>query len=187
MRRSPKLVLAGGWAQALVAVLLVATAAGVIAVSSWSRSQTAGRLAILGVALFVLALIIGSGLLVGLTTLPLFAAALVSTPGGGNPAWARVVIIGAFWYLAAELGWDAIERRDGVRRTKAYNQRRIDEANTVILLTVGITATLYLISSAAPIRTVFVIGAALLGVAAALALAAQRLRDSGDEATNRET
>jgi hypothetical protein len=176
VKKPPRLVLAAGWPQASGALVMVVAAGGVIAASSWSRSQTAGRLAILGVALFVIALVLGSGLLIGLTTLPFFVAELVSSIGGDNPAWIRAVVVGVLWYLAAELGWDAIERRDGVRRTAAYNHRRLNEANTVVLLSLVVTAAVFLVSSVAPVRTLIVIAVALLGFAAVLAGAAQRLR-----------
>lgn len=179
-------ILAEGWPQALGALLLAGAATGVIAASSWSRSQTSGRLAIFGIAVFVIALIWGSELLVGLASLPVLVAALVSTVGGDNPAWIRALVVGVLWFLAAELGWDAVERRDGVRRTTAYNNRLIDEAITVVLLSLAVTLAVFLTSGAAPLRTVFVMAIGLLAIAATLGVAAQRLRSADGGASNQE-
>jgi hypothetical protein len=179
--------LADGWPQALGALFLAGAAAGVIAASSWSRSQSAGRLAIFGIVLFLIALIWGSELLVGLASLPVLVAALVSTVGGDNPAWIRALVVGVLWFLAAELGWDAIERRDGVRRTAAYSNRRIDEATTIVLLSLAVTLAVFLASRTAPLRTVFVMAIALLAIAAAIGGAAQRLRSGNGEAASQET
>ena len=186
MRKWRRLTLADGWPQALEALLLAGAAAGVIAASSWGRSQTAGRLAFFGIVVFLIALIWGSGLLVGLASLPVLVAALVSTIGGDSPAWIRALVVGVLWFLAAELGWDAIERRDGVRRTAAYNSRRIDEAITVVLLSLAVTLAAFLTSETAPLRTAFVIAIALLAIAGAIGVAAQKLRGASGEASSQE-
>lgn len=180
----PKLALADGWKQSLGALVLAAAAAAMVAVPTWSRSQTTARLAILGVVLFAIALTLGSGRLVGLTTLPILGAALISVVNADQPVWVRGLAVGVLWYLAAELGWDAIERRDGVTRTAAYDNRRIDETGTVVLLSLAVTIVAFLVSSSSPVRTIVVVGIALVALAATLGVATQRLRRHADDAPN---
>jgi hypothetical protein len=162
-----------------MALLVVVATAGVIAASSWEQSQSPGRLAIGGVVCFVIALILGSGRLVALTSLLILPAGLMTFVGDDARAWVRGVAIGVLWYVAAELAWDAIERRDGVRRTAAYGNRRIDEASKVVLLSLVIAAAAVMLSGMAPPRTVFVFAIVLGGLAAALAAATREIRRRG--------
>jgi hypothetical protein len=157
-------------------VLLVAVAAFVTGSATWGTSQTGGRLAVIGAALFVLALLLGSARFLGVSSLLGLAALLATTLGSDMTSWVRALVVGALWYLAVELGWDAIERRDGVRRTPAYVNRRLEETSTVVLLSVVLTAGVFFASEMAPLRTILVIATALIGIAVALGLVASGLR-----------
>ena len=173
-----------GWQQAMAAILLLIAAAVVIAVSTWSQSQTAGRLAAAGVVLFVIALLLGSGRLVAITSLPVLIAGLITLVGQENPAWIRGMVVGLLWYVAAELAWDAIERRDGVRRTVAHNHRRTDEVSKVVLMSLSVSAVAILISGTAPVRSMLVLATVLVALAASLATMAQVSRRFGTDQPN---
>jgi len=172
-----RLLNAGRW-QAAVALGMAGAVATVIAYSSPSKTEIASRLAILGVALFAVAVTLGSARLVGVATLPVLAAALVSSVAAAEPAWVRSIVLGIAWYTAVELAWDAIERRDGVERSRAFNDRRIDEVTTVVILALVITTAGFLLSFLAPVRTVLVAGLVVICLLAGLRLATRRLGTS---------
>ena len=129
-----RIVLREGRLQTAAALVVALAIVGVVAVPSWAESQPAGRMAIVGFGLFAFALAVGSARLVGVATLPIFAAALIASAGADDPVWVRSIVLGVLWYLAAELAWEGIERRDGATRSSAFNDRRIDEATTVLVL-----------------------------------------------------
>ena len=170
-----RIVLRDGRLQTGAALVVAMAIVGVVAVPTWTESQTAGRMAILGFGLFALALAVGSAQLVGITTLPIFGAALIASAGADEPAWIRSIVLGVLWYLAAELAWEGIERRDGVARSSAFNDRRIDEATTVLVLSLAITSVAFLISFLAPVRTVLAVGLVIVGLVTALILANRHL------------
>jgi len=172
-----RLLDAGRW-QAGVALGIAGVVATVIAFSSSREIEIAGRLAILGVALFAVAVTLGSARLVGGAPLLVLAAALVASVAAAEPAWVRSIVLGIAWYMAVELAWDAIERRDGVERSSAFNDRRIDEVTTVVILALVITTAGFLLSFLAPVRTVLVAGLVIICLLAGLRLATRRLQAS---------
>ena len=170
-----RFVLRDGRLQTAASLVIALAIVGIVAVPSWTESQTAGRMAIFGFGLFAFALAVGSARVVGIATLPIFAAALIASAGADEPAWVRSIVLGVLWYLAAELAWDGIERRDGVRRSSAFNDRRIDEATTVLVLSLAVATVAFLTSFLAPVRTVLAVGLVLVGLITALNLANRRL------------
>jgi len=172
-------LLDAGRLQAGVALGIAGAIATVIALSSSSETEIiAVRLALFGVALFTIGVVLGSARLVGIATLPMLAAALVVSVAAAEPAWVRSIVVGIVWYMAVEMAWDAIERRDGVERSSAFNDRRIDEVTTVVILALVITTAGFLLSFLAPVRTVLVAGLVISCLLAGLRLATRRLQAS---------
>ena len=156
--------------EAGLALGLASATAAIIAASSWADSEFAARLAITAVVVFALALVLGSARLAGVATVPILAAALLasaSTDGGG---WVRSIAVGCLWYAATELGWDAIERRDGAERSAALDLRRVHEVATVVTISLIATIAGFAASTVAPERTfllrgfVAIVALAVLGV-----------------------
>ena len=176
-----RIVLREGRLQTAAALVVALAIVGVVAVPSWAESQTAGRMAIFGFGLFAFALAVGSARLVGIATLPIFAAALIASAGADDPVWVRSIVLGVLWYLAAELAWEGIERRDGATRSSAFNDRRIDEATTVLVLTLAVTTAAFLTSFLTPVRTVLAVGLVIVGLITALNLANRHLRQGGHD------
>lgn len=176
MTASREVFVREGRLQAGAALGLAMVLAATIATPTWPDAQTAGRLAIVGVVLLAAALVIGSARLVGLTTLPILGSALVASVAAEDPAWVRSIVVGILWYVVAELAWDAIERRDRVRRTTAFRDRRIDETTTVILVTFAAAGLGLLASSQAPVRTAFALGPIIIGLLVALVVTTRHLR-----------
>lgn len=170
-----------GRLQTAAALVVALAIVGVAAVPSWTESQTAGRMAIFGFGLFALALAVGSARLVGVATLPIFAAALIASASADDPAWVRSIVLGVLWYLAAELAWEGIERRDGARRSRAFNDRRIDEVTTVLVLSLAVTTATFLTSFVTPVRTVLAVGVVIVGLITALNLANRHLSLGGHD------
>ena len=166
-----RIVLREGRLQTAAALVVALAIVGVVAVPTWTESQTPGRMAIFGFGLFALALSVGSARLVGVATLPIFAAALIASAGADDPAWVRSIVLGVLWYIAAELAWEGIERRDGARRSSAFNDRRIDEATTVLAVSLAVATAAFLTSFLAPVRTDLAVGVVIVGLIAALNLA----------------
>ena len=115
-------LLKDGLLQTGTALALAGATAGVIASSSWTRTEVAGRLAITGVVLFAIALVVGSPRFVGLATVPVLGGALIASALGAEPAWLRSIVLGCVWYVAVELAWEAIERRDGAQTLDRLRQ-----------------------------------------------------------------
>ena len=168
-----------GLPQAGVALALASATAGVIAASSWAQSQIPGRLSTLGVTLFAIALLVGSRRFVGLTTVPVLGGALIASAVAAEPAWHRSIALGCLWYVAVELGWEAIERRDGAERTSAYDNRRIHEIATVVLLSLATTTGGFLFSFLAPVRTMAVVGLVFVVLLTAMSRATRHLKGTG--------
>ncbi len=181
MKRRKIVLLAGGRMQSVAALGLAGVIAGIITVSSRGQAEIAGQLAAFGLIVVAFALALGSARLVGVATLPMLGAALIASAAADEPAWARSIVLGILWYVTAELAWDAIERRDGVTRSSAFNNRRIDEGAIVVTLSLAITAAGLLASSFAPVRTVLTVGPVIVGLLAALVLATRFIRKAAEE------
>lgn len=160
-----------GATQGLAAMAAGIVTASIIASSASSGDPLTGRLAILGVVLFAVALALGSARIVGVTSLPVLGSALASSATADNPAWVQSIIVGCLWYVAVELAWDSIERRDGARRAIALDLRRINEVASVVFIALAVTATAYAASSFDLSRTLVRQVVLVVALIAALVLA----------------
>jgi hypothetical protein len=183
MKRLKIVLLPAGRLQSGAALGLTCAIAGIIAVSSRGQADIAGQLATLGVIVVAIALVLGSARMIGAATLPMLGAALIASAVGAEPAWARSIVLGILWYGAAELAWEAIERRDGVDRSRAFDDRRTDEVATVVALSLLITTAGFVASVLAPRRTVFTVGLVVIGLLAALILATRFIREAAEQQT----
>lgn len=166
-----------GRLQAAQALVLAGLGAGVVAASSGGQAQLATRLALAGVVMLGAGLALGSPRLVGVTTVPMLAAALISSGAGSETAWVQSIVLGCLWYVTAELAWDAIERRDGAKRTAEFDNRRTQEVATITALSIASTSVGFLFSYLAPTRSILVIGFAVLALFGCLSWATRRLGD----------
>lgn len=173
-RRSVEL--RNGLAQTVASLVLAGGFVVLVATSDLSRNGAGTRVAAAGVALFAGALLFGSTRVLGLTTLPVLGGAFLAVAGAAEPAWVRSILLGGLWYVVVELAWDAIERRDGAARSPGFSNRRINEVTTVVILALGISTMAFLLSSYAPPRTLFAVGAVVLILLAGLAAATRRVR-----------
>lgn len=168
-----------GRGQAIAALVVAAGFTGLVVAASDIRGAVG--LVIAGFLILATAVSWGSARLVAVATLPMLGGALAASATGGQPAWALATILGILWYLAAELAWDAIERRDGGRRSAALIGRRIDEVATVVVLALGIAAAGLAASARAPVRTMVIVLVAAGAVLALLVWGGRHLRVSAAE------
>ncbi len=178
MSRSKHRRLNNGAIQALMALLVAAASAATIAAPDWTADNVAGRFALSGVVLFAIGLALGSARLVGVAALPVLGSALFSSATGESPAWVRSIVVGCLWYLAVELAWDSIERRNGVKRSSDLELRRINEVAVVVVISLGVTVSAYAASSLDAPRTLIGQAAILTALFAALLLVIRQLTAS---------
>lgn len=142
----------GGLAQGLTSVLAAATVIGSILTSSWS-DPIAPRLSILSFAIFCVALALGSSRIVGLTSFGVLGSALIASALSESSTWIESIFIGCLWYVAVELAWDSIDRRDGAVRSVSYNMRRVQELSSVVVVCLGVAWIAFAATELGPSRT----------------------------------
>ena len=141
-----------------------------------------------GVGLHVAALLLGADPLVGGGVGALVVAATLGVLGESPDLGAPVVVlIGCGWFVAAELAWEAIARRDGFERARSATLRRLQEVGTVSALAVAVGLVAIVGSGAPPTRTLPLQAlVVLLFAAAAIALTTRlrRVQDAQSRATD---
>ena len=124
-----------------------------------------------GVVLALGFLLIGSAGWIGVASLPMIGAIVLESGFGDEPSWVRAIVIGALWFVALEMSWEAIERRSGSTYTRASGATRVREVATVV----GIALVLGIFAAAAtefaPARSVVVQAIVLGSLLGALASA----------------
>ncbi len=165
-----------GWMQTVASLLVGAAVAAIVAVSAWSNVEIAGRLAIIAVVILALALVVGSAWLVGAASIPLLAAALISSGSQSEPAWIQTLLVGCLWYVALELAWDAIDRRAGGPLDGLVARVRIHEVSTVVVVAFGVGVVGLVATEVAPDRDLIAQAPILVGLLLALGAAIRHLR-----------
>lgn len=168
-----------GRTQALLAVV-AAGMAGWITVATTTRfADSALRFVGIGLAVFVVAVLTGSRFAVGGAILVALIGAVIEIGTVPVQRWERSLIIAGVWYVAAELAWDSMERRDGRARRLGVTLERLREVGTVLAVSLGATIAAVALVGAAPPRTLLVLAAAVGGLALALILATRHLTAAG--------
>ncbi len=162
----PRLVVRAGWPLSLAALAAAALTALLIGLWAVNIEWLAIRLGVAGAVVLAAGLLVGSSGLVGLATLPALAGAVIGLDRPEGHAWGRALLLAVLWYVAVELAWAAIERRDGTRRTPAVDRLRVQEVATVVTVVVVVGVAGSLLTTVAPVRTVPVRGLAVLAVLA---------------------
>ena len=164
-----------GAAQAVAALVLATATATLIAVVSWSEVNGASRSALVGLLTFGVALVLGSGRVVGASSLPMLGGALLWVAASDQRVWVASMVVGLLWYVALELAWDSIERRRGGTRTSAMSDRRIQEVSTVVALSLVASIGAFTLSGAGPERSALVEATIVAGLLVVLAATSRHL------------
>lgn len=185
---TPTFGLRSGLIPAILAIG-VAAAAGLVVLSTLPpsvdqetlRPWLISRGLVVGVVLFVLAVVIGSDRLVGVSGIAFAVGAVVALNRPDGQVWGLTMTVGLLWFGACELAWWSILSRDGVERTPAVGRRRLQEVATVVLATVVVTAIGLVVATQAPARSATVKGTVAAVVVIALAMAGRQLARGADE------
>lgn len=164
-----------GAAQGLAALGVATVTALIIATSAEADDPLTGRLVVAGVVLFAMALAFGSARIVGATSFLVLGSALAGSATADNPAWVQSIIVGCLWYVAVELAWDSIERRDGAERAMTLDLRRLNEITTIVVAALAVTVSAYAASSLETPRTFFRQAVLIVALIAALGIAIRHL------------
>lgn len=169
-----------GGKQALLAVM-AAGLAGWITVATTTRfADSALRFVGFGLVIFVAAVLTGSRFAVGGAVLVALIGAVIEIGTVPVQRWERSLIIAGLWYVAAELAWDSMERRDGRDRRPGVTLERLSEVATVLVVSLGATIAAVALVGAAPPRTLLVLVVTVGGLAFALVIATRQLTATGE-------
>ena len=169
-----------GRPQALGAVF-AAGLAGWITVATTTRfADSATRFVWFGLAIFLLAVVLGSRFAVGGAVLVALTGAAIEIGTVPVQRWDRSFAIACLWYVAAELAWDSMERRDGRHRSLAVDIERTREVATVVAATLVATVMAAALVGSAPPRSLVVLAAAVAALALGLVTATRRLLATGE-------
>ena len=145
----------------------------IIVLTTSEHPAEASQLSGAGFVILALSVFAGWSTGVGLAGLPVLAGAMIEIASQPTQDWLRATLIGCLWYVTSELAWDAIDRRDGHVRSRAFNRRRVEEVAAVV----GGTTVLALVAAAAlgqaPSRT-FLVQVVTLALASAMVIAAAK-------------
>ena len=160
----------------MFAIVLGAACAATIVITTDRYATNAGQLAGIGLALFVVGVLAGSSSIVAFGTLPMLGAAMIEIGANPGDGWIRAAVVGSLWFVSLEMAWDAIERRDGHRRSKAVNFRRMQEVSTVVVGAFAVPlVVLALVTAFTPQRTLAVQALVVGGLAVAMISAIRHL------------
>ncbi len=140
-----------------------------------------------GWVVLVLAVVIGSRFAVGSGVLIALAGAVIEIGTVSEQRWGRSLIIACLWYLAAELAWDSMERRDGRRRSQAVELERAREIGYVLVVSSIVTLVAVASAGAAPPRTLLVLALTVGAVALTLAVGARHLAAMDSPGVHRQS
>lgn len=92
------------------------------------------------VALIVLALAVLFGLrsVIGVSAVPVFGAIIAESAISDQSLSVRSLVIGCLWFLVVEMGYEALDRRDGSLRSSTATLRRLYEVGTVVVVALGV-------------------------------------------------
>ncbi len=172
-----------GGVQALGAIMAAGATAAIVSSAS-SQGEGAGRLAVAGVLIFVLALGLGSARVVGACSFPVLGSALISSATADQTAWFQSIAVGCLWYVAVELAWDSIERRTPAVRSPAVDLRRVNEVSSIVLISLAVTVSAYWASTLDAVRTPGRQGLLVVAVISALGLTVRHLASTAPTTTS---
>jgi len=155
----------GVWVTALALVVGLAALITIGATTSEADTAVAPLLLIAG-AMHVYFLVVGSVRMVAASSAPVLASFVLESGFGDEPSWIRSIVLGCWWFVAMELSWEAVERRNGARHTRAASMRRVQDVVTVVAITLAVGLIAASATSFAPVRSVAVQALVLAGVLA---------------------
>ena len=148
------MMLRPGFAYSAIAVTLSLVAGVAVRVTATEGVNGVTQLMGFAVLVVVVALVFDLPQVLAASTILVLGAVLVEAGLGDEPTWIRSLAIGCLWFITVEVGWEALERRDGSRRTAAAFARRVQELSTVVVLALVLGVVAIALISFAPARSV---------------------------------
>lgn len=164
-----------GRTEALLAVVAAGLAGWTTVATTTRFADSALRFVGLGLVAFLVAVLTGSRFAVGGAVLVALVGAVIEIGTVPVQRWERSLIIAGLWYVAAELAWDSMERRDGRDRRLGVAIERAREVGTVLAVSLAATVAAVALVGAAPARTLLVLAVTVGGLAVALIAATRHL------------
>lgn len=164
-----------GLGASVLSWLLVAATAAYVAITATEQPRVVATLMVAAFVTHAVVIFVGSPRLVISSSVFVLAAVTVEALGSDEPLWIRSIIVGLLWYVAMEVSWHALERRDGTIFTRAAVAHRVQEVAGVVALTLALGLVAIVLATAAPGRSVALQAMVLGGVLAAVAALARQL------------
>lgn len=171
-----------GWLLTAMAVVAAAVTAAFLRVTATAAEVAVTPLVLLGAVLLGGMLLVGSARWIGVSSVPMVGAMALESGFGQDPSWVRSLAAGCLWYLTLELGWEAIDRRDGARHTPAAQRQRLQEVVAVLGLSICAGGVAILAAAGAPTRSVAVQAITIGAVFAVIVVLLRRLTGLGTPA-----
>ena len=160
------------------AALTVATSTATAIVVPAEHPRMVLPLVGLALLLLTVAVVTRSDRLIAVATVPLLAAAVIHVQFSDEAVALWALGVGCGWYLATELGWEAIARRVACRFEPDIARRRAQDVVTVLAISCLIATVSLAASNLAPRRTVLVEALLIVMVIGGGATALRRLTTS---------
>lgn len=158
-----------GAGTSLIAIL--AGAAVTIHLNVWAQGAAGlvGVVSALALIAHLFGVVAGLGPAIGLAVvLTVGAATIVVAAPEPDATWLGAAIGALLTYIAAEAGWEAIERRDASRRTHTAARYWFGQRILVVAAALAVAVMAALGDGGAPVRTILIQGIVAIGAVAGL-------------------
>lgn len=166
-------------ASALSLLLVIATASLMVA-SATALPRVVRILMVVTVVSHGLLIFVGSARLIVSSSIFVLLAVTLESLASSDPSWVRSIAVGVLWYVAMEVSWHALERREGAIYTRAAVAHRVQEVALVVGLTLVVGLVAIAAATVAPGRSV-ALQAVVLGAVLAVLGAVARQLTRGDD------
>jgi len=145
-----------GWSFSLAALALGGATAWFATSNATEAARFALQLSIAAMVMLAIGLVVGSRLVVGASTAAMLGVVILEATLNDDASWVSALAIGCLWFVTVEIGFEALDRRDGVRRTAAATAQRVQEVTVVVASALGLGLVAIAATPLAPIRSVLV-------------------------------
>lgn len=164
-----------GLGASVLACLLVAAAGLLMTVTATELPGLIRGLMVAAALVHAAVVFVGSSRLVATSVVFMLVAVTVESSVSEDPLWLRSIAVGLLWYVALEVSWHALSRRDGTVYTPAAITRRVHDVTIVVGLSLVVGLFAVIAATIAPGRSLALQALVLGGVLAALATVARQL------------
>lgn len=169
-----------GVGASILAILLVVLAAVLMTITATELPRLIRGLMVAAVLVHAVVIFLGSSRLVATSSVFMLVAVTLEPAMSDDPSWVRSIAVGLIWYIAMEVSWHALDRRDGTIYTSAALARRVQDVTVVVGLSLVVGLVAIAAATFAPGRSVGLQALVLGAVLAALAVVVRQLAPDDD-------